>query len=100
MAVRCGGTSTVREVDSVVRGICEEIRKELEEKAGTQFPEFEPLQYCSQVVNGINYFVKIRIDGSQDRHLHVRVHKGHQGKTTLHSFQDNKAANDEIAHFG
>lgn len=27
MAVRCGGTSTVREVDSVVKKICEEVSR-------------------------------------------------------------------------
>lgn len=79
------------------------------------FTEFKPLTFKSQLVNGVNYFIKVRflwhslateisnivfqvkVDG--DEHLHVRVHKTFQGEVTLASVQEKKKLQDEISYF-
>lgn len=35
-----------------------QVRQEVETKAGRTFDEFTPLKYRTQLVNGVNYFVK------------------------------------------
>lgn len=56
----CGGLSEeVKDADDTVREICEKVRAEVEAKLEKCFPEFTPLKYRTQLVNGINYFVKV-----------------------------------------
>ncbi len=37
-----------------------QVRGELENKTGKVFPEYYAVSYRSQVVAGINYFIKVR----------------------------------------
>ncbi|KAH9381004.1 hypothetical protein HPB48_008218 [Haemaphysalis longicornis] len=54
-----GGLSEeVKDADDTVREICEKVREEVEAKLGKKFCEFTPLKYRTQLVNGVNYFIK------------------------------------------
>jgi len=37
-----------------------QVREDIEKKAGKTFAEFVAVEYSTQVVAGINYFVKVR----------------------------------------
>ena len=89
-----GGVGELKEPDEAVKSVLNDIRKEVEEKAGRAFSEFTPVHYKTQLVNGVNYFIKVKIEGEE--HLHIRAHKSFQGETTLHSFQDKKTAQEEV----
>ena len=39
--------------------MCNQLRGAMETEAGWQFREFVPVEYATQVVAGINYFVKV-----------------------------------------
>ncbi|XP_076368156.1 cystatin-B-like [Tachypleus tridentatus] len=97
MSSRCGGTSALKEVDDVAREICEKIREMIEEKAGKSFAEFTPVSYRSQIVNGVNYFIKVKV--SEGDYLHVRAHKSFQEEVTLANYQEGKTHDDEIEYF-
>nr|ACH48197.1 cell cycle-regulated histone H1-binding protein [Cyriopagopus schmidti] len=97
MPTLCGGTGEVREPDENVKEICEKVREEVQAKSGKQFQEFTPVSFRSQLVNGTNYFIKVR--GGGDEHLHLRVHKSFQGDLTLSSYQLSKTAEDELVYF-
>lgn len=98
MPTVCGGLSDeVKEADEDVRQICEKVRQEVETKAGRTFDEFTPLKYRTQLVNGVNYFVKVRVGSNE--HIHVRAHKAFQGTVTFSAYQDNKSLEDGLEHF-
>ena len=57
------------------------------------------VDYKTQIVNGINYFIKVDA-GSE--HLHLRVFKPFAFKgdqPELHGVQLGKTLQDEVAHF-
>uniref|UniRef100_A0A6M2E0V5 Putative intracellular cystatin n=1 Tax=Amblyomma tuberculatum TaxID=48802 RepID=A0A6M2E0V5_9ACAR len=94
----CGGLSEeVKDADATVKEICETVRSEVEAKLGKTFDEFTPLKYRTQLVNGINYFVKVHVGGGQ--HVHVRAHKAFQGEISFSAVQESKALEDPIEHF-
>ena len=37
-----------------------QVREDTEDKVGKKFDEFEAVKYTTQVVAGINYFIKVR----------------------------------------
>uniref|UniRef100_A0A131XM09 Putative intracellular cystatin n=1 Tax=Hyalomma excavatum TaxID=257692 RepID=A0A131XM09_9ACAR len=94
----CGGLSEeVKDADDTVKEICEKVRADVEAKLGTSFPEFTPLKYRTQLVNGINYFVKVHIGGGQ--HIHVRAHKAFQGEISFSAVQEGKTLEEPLEHF-
>jgi len=94
---QCGGTGDLREPDETIHQITREIKDDVQSKTGLQFSEFTPINYRSQLVNGTNYFIKVR--HAPDNHLHLRVHRSFQGAVTLSAFQLDKKLDDELAYF-
>ena len=37
-----------------------QVRAEVEQKSGRHFPEYTAVQFCSQVVAGMNFFIKVQ----------------------------------------
>ncbi|XP_022294485.2 cystatin-A3-like [Crassostrea virginica] len=58
---------------------------------------FEPVSYKTQVVAGLNYFVKIKTGA--DRYIHVRIYRHFSGTTSLAGIQTGKTLGEEIAYF-
>jgi len=48
------------------------LKGDVEHLAGYQFEEFKPVSFKTQVVSGINYFVKVK---TGDSHIHVTIWK-------------------------
>ncbi|KAI1286657.1 Cystatin-A3 [Halotydeus destructor] len=92
-----GGVGEAKEIDETAQSVCDQVRSEVEAKTGRKFTEFQPLSFKQQLVNGVNYFIKVKVDNGE--HLHVRAHRAFQGDVTLHSVQENKKLEDEITHF-
>ncbi|KAK7108298.1 cystatin-B-like [Littorina saxatilis] len=95
----CGGTTDAKDATAEIQAICEQIREDLEGKAGKKFSSYKAKQYKSQVVAGTNFFVKIEVD--PDEHIHARIFRPLPGggDVQLHSFQAGKKADEEIAYF-
>lgn len=93
-----GGVGELKEPNEAVVEILATIRPQLEDKLGKTFEEYTPVHHKTQLVNGVNYFIKIRV-GSDNDHIHVRVHKAFNGDITLHSIQENKTAQEEVDYF-
>ncbi|XP_077539877.1 cystatin-B-like [Haemaphysalis longicornis] len=93
-----GGLSEeVKDADDTVREICEKVREEVEAKLGKKFCEFTPLKYRTQLVNGVNYFIKVCVGESE--HIHVRAHKAFQGEITFAAVQEGKTLEEPLNHF-
>eukprot|EP00747_Dinoflagellata_sp_TGD_P004898 gnl/TRDRNA2_/TRDRNA2_112310_c0_seq1.p1 gnl/TRDRNA2_/TRDRNA2_112310_c0~~gnl/TRDRNA2_/TRDRNA2_112310_c0_seq1.p1 ORF type:complete len:101 (-),score=36.48 gnl/TRDRNA2_/TRDRNA2_112310_c0_seq1:74-376(-) len=75
--MQCGGAQET-EVTDEVRGIVKEMMKEISEAAqkkgrvGEPIEHLEVLEMMEQVVAGMNYFVKAKVNKSEEL-IHVRI---------------------------
>eukprot|EP00116_Pleurobrachia_bachei_P015064 sb/3475326/ len=99
--MKCGGSSEVKPADAEVKEICQKIKGAAETHAAKKFECFEAVEYCSQMVAGTNYFVKVKVDNG-DSHVHVRVFKSlpHAGaELSVHSMQQEKTSACPLEYF-
>ncbi|XP_043930635.1 cystatin-B-like [Protopterus annectens] len=95
----CGGTSKVSPATPEIQSLCDQIKAAAEEKAGKKYSEFKAVSFCSQVVSGTNYFVKVNVGGGC---IHVRIYVKlpcHGGEVSLDSIQTSKTHEDLLAYF-
>lgn len=95
--IRVGGLTDVQQPDETVFEVMKAIRPELERKLGKTFCKYEPVSCKTQLVNGINYFIKIDI--GEPHFLHVRVHRSFAGEHTFAAVHTGKQLEDEIDYF-
>ncbi|OQR79380.1 stefin-C-like [Tropilaelaps mercedesae] len=126
---KLGGLGEVKETTDEVRDILEQVRAGCEEKAGKKFEVFEPVHFRTQMVNGINFFIKAQPDEAvgqmrwqhldvlssapypvnavdstvvkiaDDDFIHVRAHKARDDKVSLWGIQEGKKAGCAVVHF-
>lgn len=59
-----------------------------------------PISYRTQLVNGINYFIKVRTRIGQQRvYYHVKVYESFDGKRTLVAITSPMDKNAELGYF-
>ncbi|XP_053474676.1 cystatin-B [Ictalurus furcatus] len=96
----CGGTGHVKHANAEVQKICDEVKPEVEKKAGKNFDVFKATAFSSQSVAGTNYFIKVQV-GESD-YMHIRVFRSlpSEGyKLSLHDIQTPKTLQDPIEFF-
>ena len=69
----CGGFGQVKPADNEVSQHLSEIKPHVESKMNATFTVFEPVHYKTQVVAGLNYLVKVKVDG--EKYVHVKFCK-------------------------
>lgn len=74
-----------------------QVRPNVEAELGQNFAEFTPVKYKTQLVNGMNYFIKVQV--GSDQYVHVRAHKSFKGEVTFSAVQADKSLEDELEHF-
>lgn len=93
-----GGLSEVQKSDEKINNLVNNVKKEFENK--TYVTElFQADTYKSQIVNGVNYFVKVKTD---KEYVHIRIHEAlphEQSKVTYDKHQLEKKKEDEITYF-
>eukprot|EP00745_Piridium_sociabile_P023740 TRINITY_DN3707_c0_g3_i1.p1 TRINITY_DN3707_c0_g3~~TRINITY_DN3707_c0_g3_i1.p1 ORF type:complete len:103 (-),score=22.58 TRINITY_DN3707_c0_g3_i1:60-368(-) len=99
-----GGTFIEKPVDDEIIKMCTELQGELEKKTGKTYSSYKPLKYGSQVVAGMNFFVKIcvKVGEGKPEHIHIRIFKPlpcNGDKCEVHSFQEEKSETDAIIYF-
>ena len=97
--VLCGGASDAKEINDEVRDICDKVKPHVEAKLGRELGHFNPKSFKSQVVAGMNYFVKVCTDHAAGEHIHVRIYRDLKGDVSLHSVQEGKGHEDPIEYF-
>lgn len=92
-----GIAKEIHQADDTAREICNAVKNDVEGKLGKALSEFTPISYRTQLVNGVNYFIKVRVgDGS---HVHVRAHKTFQGDISFSNVQENQTEQSELSYF-
>nr|XP_022304750.1 cystatin-A-like isoform X2 [Crassostrea virginica] len=96
---RVGGLTELKPADAEILAITIEVKDAVEEKVGKKLETYSPVSYKTQVVAGINYFVKVNVG---DEYLHLRIFAplpctGNPKELT--DLQTGKTAEDEIIYF-
>ncbi|XP_075053540.1 cystatin-B-like [Mixophyes fleayi] len=97
---RRGGLGVVKPADDAVQSICDQMRKQAEEKTGRSFSILQAVEYKTQTVAGRNYFIKAHI-GSEE-FIHLRVYEPlpcYNEEMSLTAVQLGKTRGEEIKHF-
>jgi len=99
-----GGVGDSKPANEEIQGLAESVRESLssvvsQDKRGKLHP-FKAVSYRTQVVAGINYFIKVEIDGGKE-FIHLRVHKplGDNPIPTLARHQESHSANSDLTYF-
>ncbi|XP_070568101.1 cystatin-B-like [Ptychodera flava] len=92
-----GGMKAPEPATAEVQELLDGIRKEVEEKAGSSFAAYEAKLYATQLVNGVNYFVKVHV--GDEKFVHIRFHKAFSGTVTLSNIQHSKVEADPLSYF-
>jgi cystatin-A/B len=93
----CGGTSHTKPMTDDVKELCEKVKPEVENSFGKVFTTYFPHSYKSQVVAGMNYFAKVKID--EEEFMHVKIYKHFSKEAIYISHQHPKGEHDEIEYF-
>ncbi|XP_063954440.1 cystatin-A2-like [Lytechinus pictus] len=106
---RMGGMTGVTSLDNglvsdeeknLIQGLLDKVKPDAELEARRKFEELTPVAYATQLVNGVNYFIKANTGGTGDkRYVVIRLHKSFGGDVTVHSIQVDKTEADPITYF-
>lgn len=94
----CGGIGNEKPVDDNVHALVSQVKPHVEAKLGSTLNQFTPLTYKSQVVAGMNYFVKVQTGPGDTDHIVIRIYRDLQGNVTYHSHQA-ATKDSEISYF-
>ena len=89
--MKCGGfsnTEITNEHINIVTSKRDEIEKTLISNGRNgKIEYFEVLELQQQVVAGINYLFKIKLQKNDDEHIQVRIYKNLDNVVSIHSVQ-------------
>jgi len=90
-----GAPGDVKAIDDETHKFVVSLRNDVEHLAGYNFTEFKPVSFKTQVVSGLNYFVKIHV--GSEHYIHVTIWKkvGGQPPAVTH-VSPGKSANDPL----
>ncbi|XP_020375283.2 stefin-C-like [Rhincodon typus] len=86
---------------SDIQAIVQLLKNSVVEKLNRPLHVYHAISYRSQVVAGMNYFIKVVI-GDADDYIHIRVFQplpSSDAKLSLEKIQTNKKLFDELEYF-
>ncbi|ELK37340.1 PREDICTED: cystatin-B isoform X4 [Myotis davidii] len=94
-----GGLTETRPATAEIQAIADKVKPQLEEKESKNYPIFKATKYRSQVVAGINYFIKVQV--ADDDYVHLRVFQGlpPESQIILSKYLTHKTKEDPIVYF-
>ena len=97
----CGGMNPGEKVgDQQVQEIANQVKEELGRRSNGQFKYFEVVSYTTQLVAGVNYFMKIKVGPEEYIHARVFVPLPFQNAPPeVSGVQTGKAKGDKIEYF-
>ncbi|KFU98551.1 PREDICTED: cystatin-A [Pterocles gutturalis] len=95
-----GGLSETKPATPEVQCIVNEVKPQFESRQNRTYDMFKAIVYRTQIVAGVNYFIKVQ-DSDHD-YVHLRVFKSlpqeNQGPSLV-SFQTGKTRDDPLTYF-
>jgi len=91
--MKCGGFSNTEITDehmNIINSKKDEIEKMLISKGRNgKIEYFEVLELQQQVVAGMNYLFKIKLQKDGDEHIQVRIYQNLSNEISIHSIESN-----------
>ncbi|XP_067402056.1 cystatin-B-like [Emydura macquarii macquarii] len=98
--MKCGGVTAAQAATPETQQIVDEVKLQVEEKEGKRFEVFTAVEFKTQLVAGINYFIKVHVGNEEFLHLRVFKSLPHENKPlSLSSYQSSKTKHDELTYF-
>ncbi|XP_062983836.1 leukocyte cysteine proteinase inhibitor 1-like [Elgaria multicarinata webbii] len=97
-----GGLSDPQLATPEVQAITSQVKSQLEGKTDSKYSTFKAMLFCSQVVAGMNYFIKVQMGDGERDYAHLRVFQAlpcHGGGVELSGYQLGKTKDDPISYF-
>ncbi|KAM6095588.1 Cystatin-A [Chlamydotis macqueenii] len=94
-----GGLSETKPATPEIQQITDEVKPQLERRQNRTYSTFNAIVFRTQVVNGINYFIKVQDDHD---YVHLKVFQSlpHENQgPTLVAFQTGKTRDDPLTYF-
>ncbi|XP_010591221.1 cystatin-A [Loxodonta africana] len=95
-----GGLTEAKPATPEIQQIANEVKPQLEQKTNETYKDFEAVEYKTQVVAGVNYYIKVRI--GDNNYIHLKIFKSLPGENeslTLTGYQTGKSKDDELKGF-
>ena len=92
-----GGISEEKKKDNYIQNIVNKFKKNIEKEIKNKINKFEVHSYKTQVVAGINYFIKIELDNKI--FIHLKIYKTLDNHFSLTNYIHPKNENDLIKYF-
>ncbi|XP_059543662.1 cystatin-A [Myotis daubentonii] len=95
-----GGLTEAKPATPEVQEIADEVKPQLEAQTNETYEEFQAIEYKTQVVAGINYYIKVRV--GHDSYIHIKIFKPlpqQQQSLKLTGYQTDKSKDDELKGF-
>ncbi|NXQ85704.1 CYTA protein, partial [Nyctibius grandis] len=95
-----GGLSETKPATPEVQRIVDEVKPQFESRENRTYDIFKAIVFRTQVVAGINYFIKVQ--DCEDSYVHLRVFQSlpHENEgPSLVSFQTGKTRDDPLTYF-
>ncbi len=67
-----GGFGNAKDADDNVKALAKGMKGAAEKALGETYGEFEAVKYTTQVVNGTNYKIKVKV--GDEKYVHIKVH--------------------------
>ncbi len=95
-----GATGAAHPIDAESRAIAEQVRADIEARAGGATGTFEPVEYSTQVVAGTNFFFKINVGNGH--FVHARVFRDlphNHSALSVRAVKTGLNADEPLVHF-
>uniref|UniRef100_A0A8C5NN81 Cystatin domain-containing protein n=1 Tax=Junco hyemalis TaxID=40217 RepID=A0A8C5NN81_JUNHY len=95
-----GGLSETKPATPEVQQLVNQVKQEFERRSGMNCRVFTAIEYRTQVVAGIMYFIKVQVSASEYVHLKVLQSLPHENLgPSLVSFETGKTRDDPLNPF-
>jgi cystatin-A/B len=92
-----GGLGKTKKANLKIILIAYRVKSKVEEAMNTKYKTFIPLEYASQVVSGMNYFIKVYV--GKDNYLILRIFQDLKDNVKLLSILPDQTATSSITYF-
>eukprot|EP00008_Paramoeba_atlantica_P003558 CAMPEP_0201484584 /NCGR_PEP_ID=MMETSP0151_2-20130828/8751_1 /ASSEMBLY_ACC=CAM_ASM_000257 /TAXON_ID=200890 /ORGANISM="Paramoeba atlantica, Strain 621/1 / CCAP 1560/9" /LENGTH=97 /DNA_ID=CAMNT_0047868313 /DNA_START=75 /DNA_END=368 /DNA_ORIENTATION=+ len=97
MSQACGAAGDVRDATADDQKVIDAVKGEVESKFGKTFDVYQAVSVRTQVVAGVNYFVKVSV--GEGAFIHLRVYQHFSGTNSLNNALDGKSDSDPLEYF-
>ncbi|XP_074964600.1 cystatin-A-like [Phalacrocorax aristotelis] len=95
-----GGLTKAQTATPEVQGIADQVKLELENKVNRTYEIFKAIIFKTQVVAGINYFIKVQVADADYVHLRVFQSLPYKHESPrLDGYQTGKTKDDPLVYF-